>query len=152
DHLCSPMGALHGTSAPSCWCHLRRGHMARRAAAGRPHVAAAYVSGSWWWTAPVKRRHGVREAIASWRGVTMTATHNLIPPPATILVIDIGGSKVKMLATGETSLRKFQSGKRLTPAWPVKRLSQMVAGYVPRGLCVDNSGRTRPRGEGVRAQ
>jgi hypothetical protein len=34
--------------------------------------------------------------------------------PVTILVIDIGGSKVKMLATGETAPRKCRSGKRLT--------------------------------------
>ena len=48
--------------------------------------------------------------------MTMAATDNRIPPlPATILVIDIGGSKVKVLATGETSPRKGRSGKRLTP-------------------------------------
>lgn len=34
---------------------------------------------------------------------------------AKILVIDIGGTKIKMLATGETEQRKFPSGKRLTP-------------------------------------
>jgi hypothetical protein len=36
----------------------------------------------------------------------MAATdHRMQTPPATILVIDIGGSKVKMLATGETAPR-----------------------------------------------
>ena len=44
----------------------------------------------------------------------MTATDNH-KPPATILVIDIGGSQVKILATGETDSRTCRSGKRFTP-------------------------------------
>ena len=36
--------------------------------------------------------------------------------PAKILSIDIGGSKVKFLATGETEPRKLASGPDLEPA------------------------------------
>ena len=36
--------------------------------------------------------------------------------PSTILVIDIGGTNVKMLATGQTEPIKFPSGKEFTPA------------------------------------
>lgn len=36
--------------------------------------------------------------------------------PTTILVIDIGGTKVKLLATGQTEPRKFSSGPKMTPA------------------------------------
>jgi len=38
------------------------------------------------------------------------------PAPAGILVIDIGGTKVKMLAKGQTEPRKVPSGKQFTPA------------------------------------
>lgn len=42
--------------------------------------------------------------------------------PSRILAIDIGGSKVKLLASGETEPRRLASGKRLTPV----RLAQSV--------------------------
>ena len=58
--------------------------------------------------------------------MTIAATNTPLQPlPATVLVIDIGGSTIKMLATGETSPRKFRSGKRLTP-------TQMVAAVQER--------------------
>jgi polyphosphate glucokinase len=38
-----------------------------------------------------------------------------------VLVIDIGGSQVKILATGKSESRKFSSGPHLTP-------KQMIAG------------------------
>jgi predicted NBD/HSP70 family sugar kinase len=37
-----------------------------------------------------------------------------------VLVIDVGGTNVKLLATGYTKVRKFPSGRRLTPAHMVK--------------------------------
>jgi polyphosphate glucokinase len=40
--------------------------------------------------------------------------------PARILSIDIGGSKVKLLASGETKPRNFPSGRELAPAKMVK--------------------------------
>jgi polyphosphate glucokinase len=40
-----------------------------------------------------------------------------------VLVIDIGGTNVKLLATGQDAPRKFPSGPDLTP-------EQMVAGAV----------------------
>jgi hypothetical protein len=62
--------------------------------------------------------------------------------PATILVIDIGGTKVKLLATGQTEPRKFLSGPKLTPAamvakvqalsqdWPYEAISIAYPGVV----------------------
>jgi hypothetical protein len=41
-------------------------------------------------------------------------------PPSSILVVDIGGTKVKMLATGHSEPRKIPSGERLTPERMVK--------------------------------
>ncbi len=40
--------------------------------------------------------------------------------PSNVLVLDIGGSKVKMLATGHAAPRKIRSGPRLTPERMVK--------------------------------
>lgn len=37
------------------------------------------------------------------------------PTPQKVLVVDIGGTKVKLLATGHTEPRKFPSGKKMTP-------------------------------------
>jgi polyphosphate glucokinase len=43
-----------------------------------------------------------------------------VDAPSSILVIDIGGSKVKMLATGHAEPRRIASGERLTPQRMVK--------------------------------
>lgn len=46
-----------------------------------------------------------------------------------VLVIDIGGSHVKLLATGVPEPRRFDSGKHLTPADLVTRVKQLAAGW-----------------------
>ena len=48
------------------------------------------------------------------------AKRNGADTPANILVLDIGGSKVKMLATGESEPRRIRSGVDLTPGRMVK--------------------------------
>src|SRR5205807_1418779 len=53
------------------------------------------------------------------------------PPPADvkptrILVIDIGGTKVKVLATGQVEPRKTPSGKSLTPAKMVEAVKELT--------------------------
>jgi len=71
----------------------------------------------------------------------MAATDNRIPPlPATILVIDIGGSKVKMLATGETSPRKGRSGKRLTPTRMVAEVHELAEGWAYEAVSIGYPG------------
>lgn len=47
-------------------------------------------------------------------------------PPASILVIDIGGTKVKILATGQTEPRKAPSGKDFTPAQLVETVRTLA--------------------------
>src|SRR4029453_11921985 len=44
------------------------------------------------------------------------------PPPDAILVVDIGGTNVKILASGHSHPRKFSSGKRLRPARMVEEV------------------------------
>jgi polyphosphate glucokinase len=50
-------------------------------------------------------------------------------PPASILVIDIGGTKVKILATGQTEPRKAPSGKSFTPARMVETIQELAEGW-----------------------
>jgi polyphosphate glucokinase len=49
--------------------------------------------------------------------------------PRRILAIDIGGTKVKMLATGETEPRKFRSGAKLTPARMIEEVKKTAKGW-----------------------
>ena len=46
-----------------------------------------------------------------------------------ILSVDIGGSKVKLLANGETEPRKFASGEKLTPAKMVEQVKKVAKGW-----------------------
>lgn len=46
-----------------------------------------------------------------------------------ILSIDIGGSKVKLLASGDTEPRKFPSGEGLTPARMVEQVRKCAKGW-----------------------
>jgi hypothetical protein len=43
-----------------------------------------------------------------------------------VLVIDIGGTKLKALATGQTEPRKIPSGKRMTPAEMVEAIQELA--------------------------
>lgn len=46
-----------------------------------------------------------------------------------VLVIDIGGTNVKILATGQVTRRKFASGPKLTPAKMVAGVQQLAADW-----------------------
>jgi polyphosphate glucokinase len=46
-----------------------------------------------------------------------------------VLVIDIGGTNVKILATGETEKRSFPSGSELTPQAMVEGVKQLAGGW-----------------------
>jgi predicted NBD/HSP70 family sugar kinase len=48
---------------------------------------------------------------------------------AKVLVIDVGGSHVKFLASGHRSRRKFASGPKLTPALTVERVRAMTTDW-----------------------
>jgi polyphosphate glucokinase len=49
--------------------------------------------------------------------------------PTQILTIDVGGSNIKILATGETEPRKHPSGKDLTPAKMVEFVRKLARGW-----------------------
>jgi len=52
-----------------------------------------------------------------------------IPALKKILSIDVGGTKVKLLASGETEPRKFASGGKLTPARMVEKAKEVAKGW-----------------------
>lgn len=49
--------------------------------------------------------------------------------PASILTVDIGGTKVKILATGQTEARKASSGKSFTPARLVETVRELASDW-----------------------
>jgi polyphosphate glucokinase len=49
--------------------------------------------------------------------------------PRRILAVDIGGTKVKLLASGETEPRKFRSGPKLTPVKMVDGVKKAARGW-----------------------
>ena len=53
--------------------------------------------------------------------------------PERILVIDLGGTKVKVLATGETEVRKAESGPAFSPANLVETVEKARPGVAVRG-------------------
>jgi len=75
----------------------------------------------------------------------MTATDNH-RPPTTILVIDIGGSQVKILATGETAPRTCRSGKRLTPTQMVAAVHELAEGWTYEAVSIGYPGVVGARG------
>jgi polyphosphate glucokinase len=48
------------------------------------------------------------------------------PAPRRILVVDIGGSKIKVLASGQTEPKKTDSGRSMTPARMVDVVSELA--------------------------
>ena len=46
-----------------------------------------------------------------------------------ILVIDVGGTSVKILATGQTESRSFRSGPKLTPRQMVSKVKKLAADW-----------------------
>lgn len=66
--------------------------------------------------------------------------------PTSILVIDIGGSKVKILATGQTEPRKIRSGTSLTPARMVERVQELARDWDYDAVSIGYPGRTGDNG------
>jgi polyphosphate glucokinase len=50
-------------------------------------------------------------------------------PPPVVLVVDVGGSKLKLLASGQTEPRKIPSGPRLTPKLMVEAVKDAAADW-----------------------
>jgi polyphosphate glucokinase len=70
-----------------------------------------------------------------------------VPPAPKILVLDIGGTNVKLLVSGESEPRKFPSGKELTPAKLVATVEELTHDWKYDGISMGFpgiTGRTGP--------
>jgi polyphosphate glucokinase len=63
-----------------------------------------------------------------------------------ILVVDVGGSKVKMLVTGHSEPRRKPSGPRLTPARLVDLVGELAGGWEFDALSIGYPGLVGPHG------
>jgi polyphosphate glucokinase len=69
--------------------------------------------------------------MASSSTIATSPTEDKRPSPAKakVLAVDIGGSSVKVLASGQTEPRKRRSGKKLTPAKMVEIVQELAEGW-----------------------
>jgi predicted NBD/HSP70 family sugar kinase len=63
-----------------------------------------------------------------------------------VLVIDVGGTQVKMIATGTHEPRRFSSGKQLTPAVLVREVTRHAAGWKYEAIALGYPGAVDARG------
>jgi polyphosphate glucokinase len=68
------------------------------------------------------------------------------PAPGSILTIDIGGTKVKILATGQTEPRKAPSGKGFTPAQLVETVRALAHDWDYEAVTIGYPGLVGPHG------
>lgn len=66
--------------------------------------------------------------------------------PTKILVIDLGGSQVKILATGQTERRKTESGPNMTPLTMVEAVRELAAGWDYDAIALGYPGPVGPEG------
>lgn len=67
-------------------------------------------------------------------------------PPSSILTVDIGGTKVKILATGQTEPRKAPSGKEFTPARLVETVRGIAHDWEYEAISIGYPGLVGPHG------
>jgi hypothetical protein len=80
-------------------------------------------------------------------GTAATASDGQAPAaPTSILAIDIGGTKVKILATGQTEPRKAPSGKTFTPARLVETVQEFAQDWTYEAISIGCPALVGPRG------
>lgn len=66
--------------------------------------------------------------------------------PKKLLAIDIGGSKLKILASGQTEPRKVVSGKKLTPAKLIETVKELAGDWDFEAISIGYPGLVGPNG------
>ena len=66
--------------------------------------------------------------------------------PTKILVIDLGGNQVKVLATGQAEKRKAPSGRAMTPVRMVAVVRELAAGWEYEAVSLGYAGPVGPEG------
>jgi polyphosphate glucokinase len=67
-------------------------------------------------------------------------------PPSAILTVDVGGTKVKILASGQTEPRKAPSGKDFTPARLVETIGELARGWDYEAISIGLPALVGPQG------
>jgi polyphosphate glucokinase len=80
---------------------------------------------------PAKRRRAAIQQPQADAALTALIDAMVAAPPSnkTVLVIDVGGTSVKILASGQTEVRSFQSGRKLTPDRMVSAVKKLAANW-----------------------
>lgn len=76
----------------------------------------------------------------------MATIHELAVRPRAILSIDIGGSKCKMLCSGQTEPRRFLSGPTLTPTRMVEQVKELTLDWTYDVISIGYPGLVGPNG------
>src|SRR5581483_735764 len=66
--------------------------------------------------------------------------------PSKILVVDIGGTKMKILASGQVEPRKVSSGRKLTPTHMVEAIMKLAEGWEYEAVSLGYPGLVGPHG------
>jgi polyphosphate glucokinase len=82
------------------------------------------------------------------RHVSITESPAPLPPQPTLrlLSIDIGGTKIKALASGETEPRKFASGREMTPRRMMDGIRRLTSDWDYDAVSIGFPGEVGPQG------
>ena len=69
--------------------------------------------------------------------------------PGKILVVDVGGTNLKVLASGQTDKRKAPSGRQLTPDRLVATVRELAKGWEYEAISLGFPGPVGPEGPRV---
>src|SRR5207244_8950614 len=84
----------------------------------------------------------IQDITVSTRGARQVSDKH----PSRILVIDLGGSQVKILATGQTEKRQAESGESMTPLRMVDVVKELAAGWEFEAVALGYPGPVGPEG------
>lgn len=76
----------------------------------------------------------------------MATIHELAVRPRAVLSIDIGGSKCKILCSGQTEPRRFLSGRKLTPTMMVEQVKELTRDWAYDVISIGYPGLVGPNG------
>jgi polyphosphate glucokinase len=82
----------------------------------------------------VHNRSSTAAPVIAYKDTSKTAS------PAQILTVDIGGTSLKILATGQTEPRKYRSTKKLTPTKMVEIVREMAVGWEYEAISIGYPG------------
>jgi len=85
-------------------------------------------------------KSGNKSLLASSTSIPIVDEHQSITSITQILTVDIGGTNVKILATGQTEPRKYRSRKNLTPTRMVEVVLEMAEGWEYEAITIGYPG------------